>query len=109
MYEASSLHCRWEFALVVDPSQRETNYDQLDQRTEWCYEAIATSFAMITKTPGVGSIYLETYRDKDGDWFHGRRSYRSHIRPNPPMHVTECRLGEVHSPLDLIDTSHLGR
>jgi TnpA family transposase len=22
------------------------------------------------------------------------------------LHVTECRLGEVHSPLDLIDTSH---
>jgi site-specific recombinase XerD len=25
------------------------------------------------------------------------------------LHVTECRLGEVHSPLDLIDTTHLGR
>ena len=25
------------------------------------------------------------------------------------LHMTECRLGEVHSPLDLIDTSHLGR
>ena len=25
------------------------------------------------------------------------------------LHVTECRLGEVHSPLDLIDTSHLER
>src|SRR5262249_41802581 len=25
---------RWEFALVVDPSQREANYDQLDPRTE---------------------------------------------------------------------------
>ena len=25
------------------------------------------------------------------------------------LHVTACRLGEVHSPLDLIDTSHLGR
>ena len=23
------------------------------------------------------------------------------------LHVTECRLGEVHSPLDLIDTSHI--
>ena len=25
------------------------------------------------------------------------------------LHVTEYRLGEVHSPLDLIDASHLGR
>jgi hypothetical protein len=76
---------RWEFALVVDPSQRETNYDQLDPRTEWFYEAIAASYAMITKTSGVGSIYLEAYRDKDGDWFDGAKSYRLHIPPNPPM------------------------
>jgi hypothetical protein len=26
---------RWEFALVVDLSQREANHDQLDPRTEW--------------------------------------------------------------------------
>ena len=76
---------RWEFALVVDPSQREANYDQLDPRTEWFYEAIAASYAMITKTPGVGSIYLETYRDQDGDWLDGGRSYRLHLPPNPPM------------------------
>ena len=25
------------------------------------------------------------------------------------LHVTECRLAEVRSPLDLIDTSHLER
>jgi hypothetical protein len=76
---------RWEFALVVDPSQREANYDQLDPRTEWFYEAIAASYVMITKTPGVGSVYLETYRDKDGDWLDGGGSYRLHIPPNPPM------------------------
>jgi hypothetical protein len=76
---------RWEFALVVNPSQREANYDQLDPRTEWFYEAIAASYAMITKTPGVGSIYLETYRDKDGDWLDGGKAYRLRIAPNPPM------------------------
>src|SRR5262245_19609473 len=41
--------------------------------------------AMITKTPGVGSIYLETYRDKDGDWLDGGKSYRLLIAPDPPM------------------------
>jgi hypothetical protein len=76
---------RWEFALVVDPGQREANYDQLDPRTQFFYEAIGSSYAMITKTPGVGSIYLETYRDKDGDWLDGGKSYRLHIPPNPPM------------------------
>src|SRR5262245_48433104 len=76
---------RWQFAMVVDPDQREDNYDQLDERTDWFYEAIASSNAMITKTPGVGSIYLSTYRDKDGDWLDGGNSYRLPIAPNPPM------------------------
>ncbi len=76
---------RWQFALVLDPSQRTPNYDQLDERTDWFYEAIAASYAMITKTPGVGSIYLSTYRDKDGDWLDGAKAYRLRIAPNPPM------------------------
>jgi len=76
---------RWQFAMVVDPDQREDNYDQLDERTDWFYEAIASSYAMITKTPGVGSIYLSTYRDKDGNWLDGGKSYRLRIAPNPPM------------------------
>ncbi|RDJ14373.1 hypothetical protein B5K06_05605 [Rhizobium grahamii] len=76
---------RWEFALVVTPSQREANYDQLDPRTQWFYEAIAASYAMITKTPGVGSIYLETYYDKDGDWLDGGKSYQLRVPANPPM------------------------
>jgi hypothetical protein len=76
---------RWQFALVVDPDQREDDFDQLDERTDWFYEAIAASYAMITTTPGVGSIYLSTYRDKDGDWLDGGKAYRLRIAPNPPM------------------------
>ncbi len=40
---------------------------------------------MITTTPGVGSIYLSTYRDKAGDWLDGAKSYRLRVAPNPPM------------------------
>jgi hypothetical protein len=76
---------RWQFSLVVDPSQRMENYDQLDERTDWFYEAIASSYAMITNTPGVGSVYLSTYRDEDGDWLDGGTSYRLHVMPDPPM------------------------
>jgi hypothetical protein len=76
---------RWQFALVVDPSQRMEHYDQLDERTDWFYEAIASSYAMITNTVGVGSVYLSTYRDKDGDWLDGGTCYRLHVMPDPPM------------------------
>lgn len=76
---------RWQFALVVDPDQRQDNYDQLDERTDWFYEAIGCSYAMVTTTPGVGSIYLSTYRDKDGDWLDGGRNYRLRIPADAPM------------------------
>jgi hypothetical protein len=76
---------RWQFAMVLDPDQREDNYDQLDERTDWLYEAIGSSYAMITKTPGVGSAYLSVYCDKDGDWLDGSKPYRLRVPANPPM------------------------
>jgi len=85
LFSGGRPDARWQFALVLDPDQRQDNYDELDERTDWFYEAIAASYAMITKTPGVGSIYLSTYRDKDGDWLDGGKSYRLRIAPNPPM------------------------
>ena len=41
--------------MVVDPGQREDNFDQLDERSDWFYEAIGSSYAMVTTTAGVGS------------------------------------------------------
>lgn len=76
---------KWQYALVVEPSQRQPDYDEIDERTDWFYEAIGASYAMITKTPGVGSVYLATYQDKDGEWLDGARNYRLHVPSNPPM------------------------
>ncbi len=74
----------WKLALGLDPSQRQKNYDQLDERAEWMYEAVTTSAGMVTTTPGVGSIYLATYADKDKDWLEGDKSYTLHVPANPP-------------------------
>lgn len=75
----------WHFALVIDPSQRAEFYDQLDGRAAWFYEAVTTSSGMVTKTPGVGQVYLGTYKDRDGDWLDGNQSYRLHIPPDAPV------------------------
>jgi hypothetical protein len=40
---------------------------------------------MVTKTPGIGSVYLAAYKDKDGDWLDGARSYRLRVPPNAPV------------------------
>lgn len=76
---------RWHFSLVLDPSQRAEFYDQLDHRAAWFYEAVTTSSGMVTKTPGVGQVYLGTYQDKDGDWLDGAKNYRLRIPPNAPV------------------------
>lgn len=75
----------WHFALVIDPSQRAEFYDQLDGRAAWFYEAVTTSSGMVTRTPGVGQVYLGTYKDKDGDWLDGTKSYRLRVPENAPV------------------------
>ncbi len=74
----------WKIALGLDPTQRQKNYDELDERAEWMYEAVTTSAGMVTTKPGVGSIYLASYADKDGDWLEGGKSYTLHMPANPP-------------------------
>ncbi len=82
-YYAEGTH--WHFALVIEPSQRAEFYDQLDGRAAWFYEAVTTSSGMVTKTPGVGQVYLGTYKDKDGDWLDGAKSYRLRVPANAPV------------------------
>jgi hypothetical protein len=70
--------------MFLDPSQRLENFDQLDERTAWFYEAVTASKAMVGETPGVGQVYLSAYKDKDGEWLDGGKSYRLHVPPNVP-------------------------
>jgi hypothetical protein len=79
---ADAVH--WEFALVLDPTQEAKYYTQLDERGAWFYEAATASNGMVTKTPGVGSIYLSTYKDSGGTWLDGANNYRLHLPANVP-------------------------
>lgn len=74
---------RWRIATTADPSQRSENYEQLDERAAWFYEAFANDETM-HGTPGRGQIYLSSTRDKDGDWLDGGTSYVLRLPPNIP-------------------------
>ena len=74
----------WEFALVLDPSQEAKYYTQLDERTAWFYEAATAAYGMVSKTPGIGSTYLSTYKDKAGNWLDGGNNYVLHLPANVP-------------------------
>jgi hypothetical protein len=40
--------------------------------------------AMVHKTAGPGSQYVQTFKDKDGAWLDGANSYRLRVSPNVP-------------------------
>jgi hypothetical protein len=40
---------------------------------------------MVTRTPGIGSVYLAAYKDKAGDWLDGAKTYRLRVPPNAPV------------------------
>ena len=60
-------------------------HDQLDERAAWFYEAVTTSKGMVTKTPGLGQVYLGAYKDKEGDWLDGAKNYHLRVPPNAPV------------------------
>jgi hypothetical protein len=78
---------RWHNIIVLDPSQRAENYEQLDERASFFYEAITMSDAYIPRVPGVGQAYIGSYKDSAGGWLDGGNTYRLRVPPNPPAKI----------------------
>ena len=74
----------WELVLPLNPNQETPNYSQLDERTDYTFEAITVAAGMILKVPGVGSQYYSAAKDKNGDWLDGGENYVLHIPANVP-------------------------
>jgi hypothetical protein len=75
----------WEYANLVELNQESKAYAQLDERGSWFYEAIGNSAGMQGRTLGFGQVYLETSKDKNGDWLDGGKVYHLHVPANPPV------------------------
>ena len=75
----------WEYANLVELNQEAKAYAQLDERGSWFYEAIGNSTGMQGRILGFGQAYLETSKDKDGDWLTGDNNYRLHVPPKVPV------------------------
>ena len=77
----------WDYAVLFDlnletPDQTRV---QFDERSSWFYEAIGMSVGMQGRVVGFGQVYLETSKDKDGNWLDGAKVYKMHVEPNPPV------------------------
>jgi len=75
----------WQYVIMFDPNQEAKFYSQLDERTDYFYEAVTTTTGMVSKTPGVGQAYLGTYElAADGSRLDGGKNYRLRVPPNVP-------------------------
>jgi len=70
-----------DYRWLVDGGEGGRN---LDARTLFSYQAAANTPAMVLKIPGVGSQYVYTEQDADGNYLDGARNYRLRIPANVP-------------------------
>ena len=69
-------------SVLLDPGQESENYSQLDERLHWFYIATYMNPHMAQTKPGPGSVYIQTFKDKDGQWLDGAKNYRLRVPPD---------------------------
>jgi hypothetical protein len=75
----------WEWVLTLNPSQEAENYSQLDERTDYTFEAITIAEGMVKPIVGAGSQYMSAARDSTGAWLDGGKRYRLRVPANVPV------------------------
>jgi len=77
----------WESPYVTNNSTfYQNDYINLEARTTFHFTADGITPAMAMQMPeGKGSRYQTTYKDSDGDFLDGNKTYKLHMRPNVPV------------------------
>lgn len=75
---------RWEKMFVRNTEFKRNGFNDIDARTLWHYQAIVVAPHLIPTKPGVGTMYLTSFRDKSGQFLSGDRTYRLLVPANPP-------------------------
>jgi hypothetical protein len=75
----------WEKMFVRNTEFLDNGHNDIDARTLWHYQAIVVSPNLLSTTPGVGTAYLTAFRDKNGAYLLGDKTYRLRVPANPPV------------------------
>jgi len=76
----------WEFVFLTESATFETDtYRDVDASVTYSHQAMFTAQGMVKKVVGKGSQYLAAYKDGDGNWLDGSKTYRLHVGPNVPV------------------------
>jgi hypothetical protein len=77
---------QWEELLQTEhPDFVNPGYVELDGRASLYYQAAGASKRIFLDVVGAGSKYAATFKDGNGDWLDGAKSYSLRVPPNPPV------------------------
>ena len=97
---------QWTFPATSPSNQRRENYDALDGRAAWFYEAVTNDYAMHGHESGKGQVYMGTYKDSDGEHLDGAKDYTLHLPANVPAEVFWSLTAYEVDTRTLIDTKY---
>jgi hypothetical protein len=75
---------QWMASILLDPSQEAEHHTQLDERLHWFFIATYMNPHMAQTKPGPGSVYIQSFKDKAGNWFDSAKNYRLRVPANAP-------------------------
>ena len=77
---------QWEELFQTkDATLENDDYVEIDAKTTLYYQAMGASKAALLSVVGAGSKYSAAFRDADGQWLQGARSYRLRVPPDVPV------------------------
>jgi hypothetical protein len=78
----------WVNVLVLNTTpgteQQSEYYSQLDERLNYLYLGTWPAHAMTLPFPSEGQRYLESFKDKGGNWLDGSKNYKLRVPANVP-------------------------
>ncbi|MEZ0389241.1 MAG: DUF1254 domain-containing protein, partial [Verrucomicrobium sp.] len=75
---------KWQYVGEVPYDFIKNGILQVDRRAYVYYMALGNSPAMMSKNVGIGSYYLWSYKDREGEFLDGAKTYKLHIPANVP-------------------------
>ncbi|NIS83021.1 MAG: DUF1214 domain-containing protein [Anaerolineales bacterium] len=76
---------RWEKMFVRNTEFTRNGFSDIDARTLWHYPAIVVAPHLNATKPGVGNSYLTGFRDKNGEFLLGDRTYKLRVPAKVPV------------------------
>lgn len=77
---------QWEFVLLSKSALFEAErHTEVYERAAYTYQAITVASPMILPLRGKASKYLGTFKDSDGNWLDGGKTYKLKVPANPPV------------------------